>query len=111
VTHILEVLGVWEDIEKPWQIAFEQGWVSLLKGSIPIGSVIADENMNIISIGRNRLYELGVKNPKIAHAETEAIQNLDISEFPDVKAYTLYACMEPCPMCMGTIVMSNLRKL
>jgi deoxycytidylate deaminase len=50
-------------------------------------------------------------NHKIAHAETECLLKLDLSKHPNVKQYTLYTCMEPCPMCFGTIVMSNFRKL
>lgn len=103
--------NMWERIEKPWQIAFEQGWEALKNGSIPIGAVITDENGNVISLGRNRINEFGKSNPRISHAETEAIQNLDRSKYPNVREYTLFACMEPCPMCMGTFVMSNLRKL
>ena len=102
---------MWNSLETPWQTAFELGWESLKHGSIPIGAVIADEAGNIISQGRNRLHENFAMNPKIAHAEMEAIQNLDVSKYQKLKEYTLYTCMEPCPMCMGTIVMSNIRKL
>lgn len=103
--------NMWDSIEKPWQIAFEQGWEALKNGSIPIGAVITDEYGNVISQGRNRINEFGKSNPRLSHAETEAIQNLDRSKNPNVREYTLFACMEPCPMCMGTFVMSNLRKL
>ena len=102
---------MWLSVSKPWQVAFEQAWESFINGSIPIGAVIADENENIISYGRNRLFEKLNVNPNIAHAEMEAIQKLDLSKFPNVYTYTLYTTMEPCPMCMGTFVMSNLRKL
>ena len=88
-----------------------QGWEAFKNGSIPIGAVITDENGNIISTGRNRIYEHGALNPKIAHAETECLSKLDLSKYPDVKKYTLFTCMEPCPMCFGTFVMSNFRKL
>ena len=102
---------MWDSIEKPWQRAFELGWEALIHGSIPIGAVIVDESGDVISTGRNRLYEPGALNPKVAHAETEAIHNLNLTAYPNPRAYTLFACMEPCPMCMGTLVMSNLRKL
>lgn len=48
----------WNNIEKPWQVSFEQGWQAFKKGSIPIGAVIIDETSNIISIGRNKIYEV-----------------------------------------------------
>lgn len=103
--------GLWASVEKPWQAVFMQGWEAFRHGSIPIGAVITDEQGNILSRGRNRLFENSTLNPKIAHAEMEAIQNLDIAQYPHVYTYTLYTSMEPCPMCMGTFVMSNLRKL
>lgn len=101
----------WNDVEKPWQVSFEQGWKAFKKGSIPIGAVIIDEKSNIISMGRNKIYEYETLNPKIAHAEMECLLNLDILKHPNVREYTLYTCMEPCPMCFGTIVMSNIRKV
>lgn len=102
---------MWNDIAEPWKMAFLQGWEAFKNGSIPIGAAIIDETGNVISVGRNRLYEHSTLNPKIAHAETECLQKLDLKKCPNVKQYTLYACMEPCPMCFGTIVMSNFRKL
>ena len=101
----------WNEIEKPWQVAFGQGWQAFKKGSIPIGAAVIDEKGDIISVGRNRIYENKTRNPRIAHAEMECLLNLDISKYPKVREYTLYTCMEPCPMCFGTIVMSNLRKV
>jgi tRNA(adenine34) deaminase len=102
---------MWQSIGKPWQTAFAQGWEAFTNGSIPIGAVITDENDEIISTGRNRILEHDVKNPKIAHAELECLLNLDLSAYPNIKQYTLYTCMEPCPMCFGAIVMGNLRHL
>ncbi len=101
----------WNDVEKPWQVSFEQGWQAFKKGSIPIGAVITNEKSEIISVGRNRMNELEKPNPKIAHAEMECLLNLNILMHPNVREYTLYTCMEPCPMCFGTIVMSNIRKV
>lgn len=102
---------MWNDISKIWQAAFYEGWNSFKNGSIPIGAVIADENDNIICTGRNRVSEITDGNHRIAHAETDCLLRLDTRKYPDVKNYTIYACMEPCPMCMGMIVMSNFRKI
>lgn len=102
---------MWNEIAEPWKMAFLQGWEAFKNGSIPIGAAIVDENGKVISLGRNRLNEHNILNPKIAHAEMECLLKLDVQKYPNVKQYTLYACMEPCPMCFGTIVMSNFRKL
>ncbi len=102
---------MWNDLSKAWQETFLAGWEAFKNGSIPIGAVIVDDNMNVISRGRNKTAESSIGNPKTAHAETECIRSLDIQRYPDVKNYTLYTSMEPCPMCMGTFVMGNLRKI
>lgn len=101
----------WNELNEPWRKAFLLGWKSFCNGSIPIGAVITDKDDKIISYGRNKINESTIPNFKTAHAEIEAVQKLDISIYPDVKTYTLYACMEPCPMCLGTIVMGNLHKI
>lgn len=102
---------MWNELSKAWQTAFSAGWESFKNGSIPIGAVICDENGKIICTGRNRVNEITNGNRKIAHAETDCLLQLDTHKYPNLERYTLYACMEPCPMCMGTIVMSNFRKI
>ncbi len=101
----------WNDVERPWKVSFEQGWEAFKNGSIPIGAVITNEIGEIIFAGRNRMNESEIPNPKIAHAEMECLLNLDTLKYPNVKEYTLYTCMEPCPMCFGALVMSNIRKV
>lgn len=102
---------MWNELSKAWQTAFLAGWESFKNGSIPIGAVICDENGKIICTGRNKVNEITKGNRKIAHAETDCLLQIDTHKYPNSESYTLYACMEPCPMCMGTIVMSNFRKI
>ena len=102
---------MFNELSKAWQSAFSAGWESFKNGSVPIGAAICDENGKVICTGRNRVNEITKGNSKIAHAETDCLLKLDTQKYPDLSSYTLYACMEPCPMCMGTIVMSNFRKL
>ncbi len=102
---------MWNDISLIWQAAFSEGWEAFKNGSVPIGAAICDDSGRIICTGRNRRGELTEGNRRIAHAETDCLNRLDTKKYPDFCGYTLYACMEPCPMCMGTFVMSGLRKL
>lgn len=46
---------MWQDLERPWQVAFEMAWESYKNGTIPIGAVITDVEGNIVSKGRNRI--------------------------------------------------------
>ena len=100
---------VFAELSRPWQRVFELAWLSLCEGSKAIGAVIVNEEGEIVSEGRNRIYEGCIPNPAVWHAEVEAVRNLDVMRFPNPKAYTLYAGLEPCPMCMGTLVMGHIR--
>ncbi len=101
-----------EELDKCWQKVFELGWESYREGNLPIGAIITDPEGNVLSSGRNRyIVSKRFPNCKVDHAETECIQELDIGKYPDLKSYTLYTSMEPCPMCIGTIIMSNLKKV
>ncbi len=94
-----------------WKRIFELEWESVCEGSKAIAAVIVNEKGEIISEGRNQIGECSVPNPATAHAETEAIRNLDVSVHPFPKTYTLYAGLEPCIMCMGTLVMGHIRNV
>lgn len=101
----------YEDLDDIWKSIFELEWESLCNKSKAIAALIADENGNIISTGRNKVSEYAIPNPRVCHAETEAVRNLDVSVYPNIKQYTLYAALEPCPMCLGTIVMGGIRRI
>lgn len=94
-----------------WRRIFELEWESICEGSKAIAAVIVDDTGEIVSEGRNQISERNVPNPATAHAETEAIRNLDVSKHPCPKLYTLYAGLEPCIMCMGTLVMGHIRHI
>ncbi|MCL2364652.1 MAG: nucleoside deaminase [Defluviitaleaceae bacterium] len=99
------------EIDKHWQSTLELAWESFKNNSLPIAAIIIDTNGNIISTGRNQIHEDTMKNRKMAHAEMIALMNLSYDDHPQIRQYTLYTTMEPCPMCMGSIVMSDIRKV
>ncbi len=101
----------YEELSPAWQRVFALAWESLLQGSKAIAAVIVSENGEIISEGRNRISENVYPNYRIAHAETEAVANLDVKKYPNAEGYTLYAGLEPCVMCFGTIVMGHVKKI
>lgn len=101
----------YQELDKYWKRIFELEWISLCEGSKAIAALIVSNEGEIISEGRNKIGEATIPNPRVSHAEVEVIRNLDIKKYPHVKAYTLYATLEPCPMCMGTIVMGGIRNV
>lgn len=100
-----------KELDRYWKRIFELEWESLCQGSKAIAALIVSDDGTIISEGRNKIGEDSIPNPRVSHAEVEAIRHLDIIKYPDVKKYTLYAALEPCPMCMGTMVMGGIRNI
>ncbi|MCF6464741.1 nucleoside deaminase [Clostridium sp. Cult2] len=106
---------MWNNLERPWQIAFEMAWEAYKARTIPIGCVIVNSNGEIMSKGRNRIFDKEnstlLAGTNMAHAEMDALLGLKESEHPDIRNYILYTTMEPCPMCFGTMVMMNIRNI
>ena len=106
---------MWKKLSDPWKIAFELAWESYKKNSIPIGSVIVNQLGEYVSFGRNQIYDLSsthsLAGSIMAHAEMTAFSTLKVKEHPNIRQYALYSTMEPCPMCFGTCVMMNIRRV
>lgn len=106
---------MWRDLEKPWQEALNMAWEAYKRGTIPIGCIIINPKGEIVSKGRNRIFDKESDNPlagsNMAHAEMTAMLGLRETDHPDIKKYILYTTMEPCPMCFGAIVMMGIRNV
>ena len=75
------------------------------EGEVPVGCVIVKDG-EIIGRGRNRREELQRTS---SHAEMEAIaQANERLRSWRLAGCTLYVTLEPCPMCAGAMVMSQL---
>lgn len=101
---------MWNDLSPIWKIAFKEAWDAFSSGSPPIGAVLCDSEGNVLLSDHNRNNEPLTLNKRTAHAEANILHRLDTSKF-DPKSLTLYSTMEPCPMCMGTILMSNIKRV
>lgn len=88
--------------------ALKEAQKAYSKGEVPIGAIIVKEG-KIISRGHN-LKE--TKKDTVKHAEIIAIEKaskkLDSWRLKDCD---VYITMEPCPMCMGAIINSRIRKI
>lgn len=75
---------------------------------VPVGAVIV-KNGEIISTGRNNREETG---DATGHAETVAIRRAcDALSTWRLDGCELYVTLEPCPMCMGAIINSRIKKV
>jgi len=104
---------MWETLTLPWRVALEMAWEAYCAGTVPIGAVVADVNGNIVSRGRNRIMEKSapkgqVCNNELAHAELNALLSLELS-YEESRKSALYTTMEPCPLCMGALYMSDVK--
>ncbi|HHU93405.1 MAG TPA: nucleoside deaminase [Halanaerobiaceae bacterium] len=107
---------MWDNLEKPWKRCFEIAWEAYCHGSFPIGAVVVNTKGDIISEGRSMQYENSpsskyICGSNLAHAEVNALIQLNPSEHPEINDYTLYSTMEPCPLCFGAFIMSWIRNL
>ncbi len=85
-------------------------------GSVPIGAALADEDGNVVALGRSMQFERQgahrqVVWSKLSHAELNALLQVSAHDHPTIRSYTLYTTMEPCPLCTGALVMSNVRNV
>ena len=88
--------------------ALKEAEKAYYKGEVPVGAVIVKDG-KIISRGHN-LKE--IKKHTTKHAEIIAIEKaskkIDAWRLEDCD---IYVTMEPCPMCMGAIINSRIRKI
>ena len=88
---------MWESLSSAWQ--------AYCAGTVPIGAVVTDASGQILSRGRNRIFEMQGEDSylygqTLAHAEINALITLDVGR-AERHGCILYTTVEPCPLCMG----------
>ena len=93
---------------KYMNIALDEARKAFLEGEVPVGAIIIKGN-EIIATARNNREATG---DATGHAETlairEACEKLGTWRLEDCE---LYVTLEPCPMCMGAIINSRIKKV
>lgn len=88
--------------------AIEIAKISISSGGGPFGAVIVKDD-KIISEAFNRVV---LNNDPTAHAEILAIrQASSVLHSHELNECTLYSSCEPCPMCLGAIYWSGIKKV
>ena len=95
-----------------WRVPVEEAWSAYAAGTVPVGAAIVDPAGRVVARGRNRIFDDPVPGQigrtRLAHAEVNAILGLP-ADGTDPRSLTLYTTAEPCPLCVGATVMSNIR--
>ena len=94
--------------DKFMRYALKCAEAALREGEVPIGAVVVCGS-KVIARGHNRRTK---KQIATAHAEIEAIEKackkLGSWRIPECE---LYVTLEPCPMCMGAVLNSRIKKV
>ncbi len=90
------------------QIAYNEAKKAAELGEVPVGAVIVKDGQ-IVSVAKNNREETG---DATGHAEIVAIRNACESLGGwHLSECTLYVTLEPCPMCMGAIINSRIKRV
>ena len=94
--------------EKFMAMAIEEAQKGLRSGEPPFGAVIVRDGQ-VVGRAYNTVNSSG---DPTAHAETMAVRNAAANlKTPALKGCTLYTSCDPCPMCAGAMMFSNIERL
>ena len=87
--------------------AVKEAELALEKGDFPIGCVIVIEDKIIARAHTTSRFE----KDKLCHAEINALKKAKEKLQDCTSGATLYTTYEPCPMCFGACVLSNVKRV
>ena len=96
-------------LDRAWSECFDLAWEAFRTGNIPVGAVVVGPDGEVVSRGRNRIFDDDTPPGQLAggylaHAEVNALLGLDAERHWD--DHTLLSALEPCFLCMGAAWMS-----
>lgn len=102
-------------MKEHWKYCLDLAVEALCVGSLGISAVVTNKKGEVISAGRNQLYDNQpscnkLRGTIISHAELNAVAGIP-EEYRDNRDVILYSTVESCPVCMGAIAMSRVRKV
>ena len=93
---------MWSQADAALLRCLELAHQSFLAGGLPVGSVIAARDGEMVSEGRNRVYDPAggddrLQRTPLAHAEMNALAAVETGT--GLSSLTLWSSHRPCPMC------------
>ncbi len=102
----------WSRLPEHWCRAFRQAWAAYVAGTIPVGAVVVDPHEVIAAEARNRIFDADapprgqLAGSWLAHAELNAIGQIDAERSRAEEGWAVYSTFEPCPLCAGAITVA-----
>ncbi len=103
MTHFISPEIEHLDLEKFMREALDEAEEAGKAGEYPIGAVIVLDG-EIIASGRARHGEF---KSQLRHAEVNALLDGGAKLWTDYERAILFTTVEPCPMCLGAVVMAD----
>jgi tRNA(Arg) A34 adenosine deaminase TadA len=102
-----------EPLPSPWPEVFSLMWEAYDAGEIPVGAVITDSSGDVVSRGRNRMFEVAAEGAfarsRLAHAEINALIALSSDRiYPD---HVLFTALEPCHLCLSAAITARVGRV
>lgn len=93
--------------DKFLEAAIDEATLGLWEGGIPIGSVLAIDNV-IVGRGHNRRVQRG---SSVLHAEMDCLENAGRLSADRYRRSVLYSTLSPCDMCSGAILLYRIPRV
>jgi len=106
---------LWNSLTPVWRACVGQAWEAMGANTFPIGAIVVDGSGDVVAAGRNRVFETephpgALHGSMLAHAEMNALVDL-ANMGKQARECELYTSLDPCPMCLGAIRMSSIRRV
>jgi tRNA(adenine34) deaminase len=96
------------DDDEAMDLALAEARTAFEAGEVPVGAIVLSTAGEVIGRGRNRV--VADRDPT-AHAEMVAIREASARVGGRLEGATLYATLEPCPMCAGAAVLARVARV
>jgi tRNA(Arg) A34 adenosine deaminase TadA len=105
-------VDAWQELDEPWRASLELAWEAYRAGTIPVGSVVAAADGEVVARGRNRIFDPpghGLSGSRLAHAEVDALAQLPVTE--RYRDHVLYSTLEPCLLCTAATLLATVGRI
>ena len=92
-------------------ITLQEAVRAALDGNFGVGAVLVRNRKEIVQRGHNRVFFPHFRSDM--HAEMDVMTRFEESHrnVESMSGYTLFSSLEPCPMCLGRLITSGVRKV